>query len=201
MTAGFYLPVADLRRIVRAVAPAASTDECRPLLCGIVIKVDAAGIASFTACDSYRLHRATPATAIETEPFTAIVPAAWLVHWSKVKWPRDAWVSMRIRSGRVSLSVADDQRSTKTITGEYPDVDKLLELAPRKSGESSAFNPRYLRAAFDAAHVWSDIAPLRTKSINVLKPCMFSVIDKTVGKLELLLMPVRIPPPPSEEAA
>ena len=52
------MPARLLATAIQTVAPAASRDQARPVLCGIYVTADDKQV-TFTATDSYRLHHLT----------------------------------------------------------------------------------------------------------------------------------------------
>lgn len=181
----FTITSDDLRRTVATVAPAASIDETRPVLCSILVELTD-GELSFTATDSYRLHRVRLAGRIDGAPFKVIVPAGWLV-----------WATRRLRVGRTvtvdvthrfELAVEDERASTRVIDGDYPDFDVLFDTDVPDE-QTARVNPRYLCDALQAAAEWSE-QPVRIVALHPTKQCRFTVNDPT-GVLDMIVVPMR----------
>lgn len=177
----------DLQRVIRTVAPAASTDTARPVLSGVLITLDV-GVLSAVATDSYRLHKVTLAEIFEGQSFKALAPAEWLLRWARTPFGPLSFTTLTINGERIELVTSDEHHSQRLIEGVFPDYQQMLE-AEGINDQSTNFNPTYIGAAFAAAHEWSDSRPLRTEAFNYRRPCRF-VVDDPLGRLDLLVMPV-----------
>lgn len=184
------MPTADLQRVIRTVAPAASTDSGRPVLCAVLITLDDF-VLTAVATDSYRLHKVTVAGLLDGPPFIALAPAAWLLRWAQIPFPAHSFTSLAVDDERVALATSDEHHSQRLVEGEFPPYEQMLNTEG-VNDESTNFNAAYIGAAVAAAHEWSDTRPMRTEAFNFRKPCKF-VVDAPLGRLDMLVMPVYAP--------
>lgn len=193
-----------LAAAIKAVGLAASTDEGRPILCGIHI-VAAEGLLRIEATDSYRLHIAeVKLVESELDPkasFDAIVPAKWLTRWiaeTAKGRPRRPWRSS-LTFTETHLRIVDasgEERGTRLIERggiDYPSTERLMERVPEADAGASAFNPQYLGHVFKAGHLFgAGYQALRVGALDPTKPCRFEVRSGE-DRLRMLLMSVRVP--------
>ena len=131
------------RRLVRIVAPAASTDPSRPVLTGIHFHVTDDG-AEVAATDSYRLHVASSPDAARLEhgqPFgdRATIPAAACVIAADLSGKiRADGVELRTDGRHAELSGPRWGVVARIITGQYPDYDNLRPSDARLLASLSA---------------------------------------------------------------
>ena len=193
-----------LRRMVQTVAPFASPDADRPIITALHCYVSDGSLV-VEGTDSYTLAIASTR---DYEPdtgagFDVLIPAAWLVRWSKIKPSAcdDLLPMVTIAHSNGSVTITDsglqESFTTKAVSSEYmqyPDLRKLFDGNKTDGGVvegETAFNPVYYRRCFDAAARWSN-APMRLSGVGGLKPFAATVTGH-YGTLELLLMPVRLP--------
>lgn len=201
MAGGFTLTVGTLRRVQAAVLPAASTNPAQPVLCGVHIRVGDGKPLTFTATDSYRLHRVSIATG-DRKAWSCTVPATWL---AMIKPPRgvkaDDVVTFRFTGDRMFAELDNGlEWSTRVIAGDYPadGAEAILRSGWEDEGET-ALNPKYLAQALKAAEVWANVDPAFPRPVEVhalhpLKPCRLSARpdDSDAEVLDIILMPVRV---------
>lgn len=186
------IPTNLLARIIRCVAPAASTDGNQPIMTGVLLRV-VDRCLEVVATDSYRLHQVIVHDHVDAESFSAIVPAAWLTNWAELQSRHRTNLDVTITiedSQIITLTSFGDVRSTPLIQGDFPGYKTMLE-AHYPVDESVCFSPKFLARAFEAAFEWSRERPLRTELFHSSKPCKFTV-DAPEGRLDILLMPVHV---------
>lgn len=110
-------------RLVGQVSRAASTDDARPVLTGVQLRV-ADGVLTAAATDSYRLamRRLPWPDAFEGE---ALVPARALQEAARFGESANE-VRVVLEEGRVSFSGGDRTLASLLIDGQFPNVAKLL---------------------------------------------------------------------------
>jgi DNA polymerase-3 subunit beta len=124
----------DFRRAVDAVAPAASRDEARPVLTGILLETDG-GSFKLTATDSYRLHHSEVRSAVLAGECKAIIPARALVAVSKrIGAKGTGGVVLELSEGSVAFKIMGSSGSeyvlrSRVIEGEYPNYRQLIPEA------------------------------------------------------------------------
>jgi DNA polymerase III sliding clamp (beta) subunit (PCNA family) len=207
----FTVDASTLRAAVNAVTLAASTDQARPLLTGVLVDTCADGVR-LVACDSYRLHVVTITTERVAigEPFAPVnIPAGDLVRIVKGT-PRvrrgDTEPAVRFvletggRSVRID-TITPDGASTaqvRLLEGDYPQWEQLFppdrDGFPLEESEPVAWNPAYLADICAAAKAigadWVKLARL----VDNRKPTLFTAHGVDTGcDLLALVMPIRLP--------
>jgi len=129
------LNVEDLREMINQVAFAAATDEVRPILTGVLARIEG-GQVTLAAADGFRLsvrtaHLSTPAT----EPINAIIPARALAELGRVI-SADSPVFMCLPPGRGQVIFHHDtvEVVSQLIEGNFPDYTNII---PKKSEKNT----------------------------------------------------------------
>lgn len=205
------MPVRDLRRVVKTVAPAAERyDDSRPALTAVSITRDPANGVEFTATDRYRLHTVRLADHMErawvqdgsADTCAALVPARWLRRWARDASAESGSATLTIRDDRASIEWGTESWTTKRQTGDFPDWRYLADVPADAEGEASVtsptaigYDPGFLSAVMKAAARWGACAgtpnPLRVQRFDAAKSLQGTVVNPELGRLLLLLMPVR----------
>ncbi len=137
-----FLPAASLAGALRQVVRAASSDDARPLLTGVLIAAEGSGVR-LVATDSYRLAmRDIDGSDALTDSAQILVPARALAELQKLsglgaaaKESADAEHSGDAEAPTVGLSVGDHdvtftaggvKVSTRLLDGSYPDYRQLI---------------------------------------------------------------------------
>ena len=109
---------------VARVGRAASRDESRPVLTGILVRFED-GKLVMTATDSYRLAvKETPISA-DVPPLEAIVPARALAELARIAHADDD-LSLGVHENQVVFGTGDAWLTTRRIDGQFPDYRQLL---------------------------------------------------------------------------
>jgi DNA polymerase-3 subunit beta len=117
----------SLLETIGRVARAASRDESRPVLTGILVQF-AGGKIVMAATDSYRLAvKETPLEGTSTE-LEAIVPARALQELSRIATSGDE-VEMGVHENQVIFSTSGVWLTTRRIDGQFPNYRQLLPEA------------------------------------------------------------------------
>ena len=125
------LNVQDLREMIEHVVFASATDDSRPVLTGVEVKIDGDNL-SFAAADGFRLAvRNGTLSSPATEPMTAIIPARALIELGRIAGDPDDPVAMTLLAGRnqVIFQLKDVELVSQLIEGEYPDYKQLIPSA------------------------------------------------------------------------
>jgi DNA polymerase-3 subunit beta len=109
------------------VAKAASRDETRPVLTGILVSV-AEGELQMVATDSYRLSvKNTPLEGAAAEPFESNVPARALSELSRVVADTSAAdLAVATRDNQIVFALDGVVLSSRVIEGQFPNYRQLL---------------------------------------------------------------------------
>jgi DNA polymerase-3 subunit beta len=121
------LNVEDLRDMISAVIFAAATDEARPILTGVLAKIDG-GQVTLAASDGFRVaertaHLSTPAP----EPVTAIIPARALAELGRVINAGDpVYMSLPPGRGQVIFHHGSVELVSQLIEGSFPAYQNII---------------------------------------------------------------------------
>jgi DNA polymerase III subunit beta len=109
---------------VARVSRAASRDESRPVLTGILVRFDEGSLV-MAATDSYRL--AVKQTPLETEapPLEAIVPARALTELARIAQGGEE-IRIGVHENQVLFGTEEAWLTTRRIDGQFPDYRQLI---------------------------------------------------------------------------
>jgi DNA polymerase III subunit beta len=159
--------VGDFREMIHQVAFAASSDEARPVLMGVLVQVDKDKL-TMAAADGFRLsvRRAvlsTPAAA----SVSAIVPAQALKELARVATDSEEPIYMVLPKGRgqVVFRVKDVEVVSQLIDGTFPDYQQII---PRSYKSRTLVSTASLLKACKQAEIFaregSNVARFNIKS-------------------------------------
>ena len=187
------LNVADFREMIQQVAFAASTDEARPVLMGVLVQVDKDKL-TMAAADGFRLSvRKAVLSAPASAPLTAIIPAKALTELARVASDGEETIYMIVPKGRgqVVFRVKDVEVVSQLIDGTFPDYQQII---PRKYTSrtlvSTASLVKACKQAESFAREGSNVARLNIKSANgELQPSEveISATSEETGKNETIV--------------
>lgn len=110
-----------LRQVVRA----ASADDARPILTGVLMAAEPAGLR-LVATDSYRLAvRDLPGTTVLGEGQHVLVPSKALSELQRLL-SADQEVTLRLGEHDATFEVGDVRLTTRLIEGEFPNYRQLI---------------------------------------------------------------------------
>jgi DNA polymerase-3 subunit beta len=153
------LNVEELREMIHQVAFAASTDDARPVLTGVLFEISEGELA-MAAADGFRLSvRSAHLPSPDIGPFKAIIPARALSELGRVISDGEENVSMTMPEGRgqVIFRAKNIELVSQLIEGTFPDYKGIIptNYATRTVVTTSAFHKACKAAeifARDAAH-------------------------------------------------
>ena len=187
------LNVADFREMIQQVAFAASTDEARPVLMGVLVQVEKDKL-TMAAADGFRLSvRKAILTAPASAPISIIVPARALTELARVASDGEETISMVTPKGRgqVVFRVKDVEVVSQLIDGTFPDYQQII---PRKHTSRTLVSTSALLKACKQAEIFaregSNVARLNIKSANGdLKPSEveMTATSEETGKNETIV--------------
>lgn len=128
LSGGVELKVTDLKEMIRQVAFAASTDEARPILTGVYVKVEGNQIV-MAAADGFRLSVRSAALSGEvSSPFDVVIPARALSELARVAGDQDEVVTMVIlpSRGQVVFRLPEVELASQLIEGAFPEYDQVI---------------------------------------------------------------------------
>ena len=128
MEGAMQLNVVDFREMIHQVAFAASTDEARPVLMGVLVIVEGDQI-TMAAADGFRLSvRSATLSTPAPQPVNIIVPARALSELARIASDGEETISMVVPKGRgqVVFSVKDAELVSQLIDGTFPDYQQII---------------------------------------------------------------------------
>ncbi len=159
--------VGDFREMIHQVAFAASSDEARPVLMGVLVQVDKDKL-TMAAADGFRLSvRKAVLTAPSAAPVSAIVPAQALKELARVATDGEAPIYMVMPKGRgqVVFRVGDVEVVSQLIDGTFPDFQQII---PRSYKSRTLVSTSSLLKACKQAEIFaregSNVARLNIKT-------------------------------------
>ncbi|MGH9188330.1 MAG: DNA polymerase III subunit beta [Acidimicrobiales bacterium] len=119
------LAATDLAVALKQVVPAASSDDARPILTGVLLAAEAGGLR-LVATDSYRLAvRDLPGASVLGEDQHPLVPSKALAELGRALGGADE-VVLRLGDRDASFEVGDVRITTRLIEGEFPNYRGLI---------------------------------------------------------------------------
>ncbi len=119
------LPASDLADALRQVVRAASTDDARAVLTGVLLAADDDGLR-MVATDSYRLAvRDLPNTAVLSSGQKVLIPGRALSELQRLMGDVDA-LSVRLGDREATFEAGGTMLSTRLIEGEFPNYRNLV---------------------------------------------------------------------------
>jgi DNA polymerase III subunit beta len=157
----------DFREMIHQVAFAASTDEARPVLMGVLVQVDKDKL-TMAAADGFRLSvRKAVLSSPTPAPVSAIVPAHALKELARVATDGEEPIYMVLPKGRgqVVFRVKDVEVVSQLIDGTFPDFQQII---PRKYNSRTLVSTSSLLKACKQAEIFaregSNVARLNIKT-------------------------------------
>ncbi len=173
MDGAILLNVADFKDMVSQVVFAASQDEARPVLMGVLVKVEGDTI-TMAAADGFRLSvRKGTLSQPAPAPISVIIPARALSELARVAVDGNEMISMVLPKGRgqVIFRMKEVEVVSQLIDGTFPDYQQII---PRSYKSRTILStPAVLKACKQAeifAREGSNVARLDIKSSGDLEP-------------------------------
>jgi len=119
------LPAAEFGEALRQVVRAASTDEARPILTGVMLASEGDGLR-LVATDSYRLAvRDLTGTAVLGSDQKVIVPSRALQELQRLLGA-EAELTLRLGEREATFEIGGTRLTTRLIEGEFPNYRQLI---------------------------------------------------------------------------
>jgi DNA polymerase-3 subunit beta len=125
---GVPLNVTTFKEMVQQVAFAASTDEARPVLTGVLLKLDGENI-TMAATDGFRISiREDAITNPVSQPIEAIIPARALVELARIIGSGEETLIMTFppERGQVIFHMDNLELASQLIDGNFPDYRAII---------------------------------------------------------------------------
>jgi DNA polymerase III subunit beta len=159
--------VGDFREMIHQVAFAASSDEARPVLMGVLVQVEKDKL-TMAAADGFRLSvRKAVLSSSSPASLSAIVPAQALKELARVATDSEEPIYMVLPKGRgqVVFRVKDVEVVSQLIDGTFPDYQQII---PRSYKSRTLVSTSSLLKACKQAEIFaregSNVARLNIKS-------------------------------------
>ena len=173
MEGAILLNVADFKDMISQVIFAASVDEARPVLMGVLVSVEK-DIITMAAADGFRLSvRKGTLSQPVPQPVSAIIPARALGELARIASDGNEIISMVMPKGRgqVLFRMKEVEVVSQLIDGTFPDYQQII---PRSYKSRTILStPALLKACKQAeifAREGSNVARLDIKSAGDLEP-------------------------------
>jgi DNA polymerase-3 subunit beta len=161
------LNVADFKEMIQQVSFAASTDEARPVLMGVLVMVEKDEI-KMAAADGFRLSvRKAALSSPASHALSVIIPARALNELARVSTDGAELIHMVVPKGRgqVVFRVKDVEVVSQLIDGTFPDYQQII---PRSYKSRTLVSTASLLKACKQAEIFaregSNVARLDIKS-------------------------------------
>jgi DNA polymerase-3 subunit beta len=127
------LPQATLKEMLRMTTFAASKEETRSILMGVLFEARG-NVLTLVATDTHRLAwKQTQLTAEVPTPVSAIIPARPLVELERVlKDSGDENVHIRFSSSQVQFETGDVTLVSRMLDGQFPNYEKVIPKAAER---------------------------------------------------------------------
>ncbi len=128
MEGAVLLNVADFKEMINQVAFAASVDEARPVLMGVLVNVEHETI-TMAAADGFRLSvRKGTLSQPVPQPVNVIIPARALTELARVATDGNEVISMVMPKGRgqVIFRMKEVEVVSQLIDGTFPDFQQII---------------------------------------------------------------------------
>ena len=123
---GVLLEMQDLREMISQVAFAASSDDARPVLSGVLVEIDGAHL-TLAAADGFRLSvRRADLSAPVSSPLRAIVPARALSELARISSDEQVHMLLPPGRGQVIFRGRDIELVSQLIEGAFPDYQGII---------------------------------------------------------------------------
>lgn len=125
---GIEIKVSELKEIIQQVTFAASHDEARPVLTGVLVTVEGDQL-TMAAADGFRLSVRTATLAKPaSEAIQAIIPARALNELARIADDGDERVTMMMPPGRgqVVFRLKDAELVSQLIEGTFPEYKQII---------------------------------------------------------------------------
>ncbi|MGB9641521.1 MAG: DNA polymerase III subunit beta [Anaerolineales bacterium] len=133
---GLELNIGDLKEMIQQVAFAASRDEARPVLTGVLLTASDQ-LLTLAAADGFRLsYRKNPLTTPLSKSIKIIIPARAMIELSRIASDNNETVTMLIPPGRgqVIFHMRDIELVSQLIDGSYPELEQLKNFLKPVNG-------------------------------------------------------------------
>jgi DNA polymerase-3 subunit beta len=193
MDGAIQLNVVDFKEMIQQVAFAASTDEARPVLMGVLVNVEKEKL-TLAAADGFRLSvRKAILSNPALHPLNVIIPARALNELARIATDGEESIYMVVpkNRGQVLFRVKDVEVVSQLIDGTFPDYQQII---PRSYKSRTLVSTMSLLKACKQAEIFaregSNVARLDIKqSKGEMQPSEveISATSEETGKNETIV--------------
>jgi DNA polymerase-3 subunit beta len=125
---GLQINVADIKEMIQQVVFAASTDDARPVLTGVLVTVNGDQV-TMAAADGFRLSvRKATLSSPASRPINAVIPARALSELARIAGDGDQALTMVMPPGRgqVVFRLREVELVSQLIEGTFPDYEQII---------------------------------------------------------------------------
>jgi DNA polymerase-3 subunit beta len=151
---GIALNVTDLREMITQTTIAAATDDTRPVLTGVLVRLEGDRL-TLAAADGFRLSmREAKLSAAVRDSISVIIPARALSELARLVGDQDETVWMVLPSGRgqAVFRLKDAELSSSLIDGTFPDFQPII---PRSYNTHAVLSTAQFLKACKAADIFA----------------------------------------------
>ena len=178
------LNVVDFREMVQQVAFAASSDEARPVLMGVLLKVENEKV-TMAAADGFRLsvRNAVLSTPVDN-PINVIIPSKALSNLARISAASEEPIQMVLPKGRgqVVFRVKDAELTSQLIDGTFPDYQQII---PRTHKSRTLVPTAALLKACKQAEIFAregtNVVRLDIRTSGELTPAVVEISAQSEG--------------------
>jgi DNA polymerase-3 subunit beta len=167
-----------LRETIDQVAFAAATDDTRPVLAGVLMRLRGKTV-TFAAADGFRLAlRTIELPEPVAEPQEVIVPARALLELGRIIGDTEGNVEVTVTpsGGQVLFHTESTDLVSRLIEGRYPDIERIIP---------SSYSTRTVLETQDLAKAVKLASYFATASSNIVRLTIESGGDLAPGKLTI----------------
>lgn len=193
MEGAVQLNAADFKEMIHQVSFAASTDEARPVLMGVLMNVEKDKV-TMAAADGFRLSvRKAQLSQSVSQPINVIIPARALNELARVAADGEESIYMVVpkNRGQVLFRVKDVEVVSQLIDGTFPDYQQII---PRNYKSRTLVSTASLLKACKQAEIFaregSNVARFDIKQANgEMQPSEveISAVSEETGKNETIV--------------
>ena len=125
---GLDINVSDLKEMIQQVVFAASTDDARPILTGVLTSVEGNQV-TLAAADGFRLSvRKAQLSSTAPRSISAIIPARALGELARISGDGNQVVTMVLppNRGQVVFRMSEIELVSQLIEGSFPDYEQII---------------------------------------------------------------------------
>lgn len=151
---GLSLNVVDLREMITQTTIAAATDDTRPVLTGVLVRLEGDQL-TLAAADGFRLSmRNSKLSAPVHENVSVIIPARALSELARLVGDQDdtVWMVLPTGRGQAVFRLKDAELSSSLIDGTFPDFQPII---PRSYNTRAVVSTAQFLKACKAADIFA----------------------------------------------